>query len=105
MQRMWLGVAVFGLFSIFEAHAEPLCGGEHVGAPCLTGLAGQCAYGRLVCPAQGEATCAPTPTEERCNGVDDDCNGIIDDGCAARPSRPTVRPRPRRPAAPAGLPG
>ena len=42
------------------------------------------------------ATC-PFVAQETCNGCDDDCNGIIDDGVADQPCG-FFRPRPRAPA-------
>ncbi len=51
------------------------------GTPCSTGQPGLCAAGLNVCSATG-LTCQPiaTPSEEKCNGVDDDCNGQTDEG-------------------------
>ena len=57
--------------------------GFPVGDDCVVGR-GQCATeGTWVCGAGGErVTCdaeAGTPVTERCNGVDDDCDGAIDE--------------------------
>lgn len=51
------------------------------GEPCDTGNAGRCARGAKACK-NGALTCLPLlgPGAEVCNGVDDDCNGKIDDG-------------------------
>jgi Putative metal-binding motif len=56
-----------------------------VGAKCNNGLIGACnRNGLLVCNASGtDTTCdAPTvtPQPEVCNGIDDNCNGQIDEG-------------------------
>jgi hypothetical protein len=51
------------------------------GDACETGLDGVCARGATRCQA-GEIVCGPIqpPSEERCNALDDDCNGVVDDG-------------------------
>ena len=50
--------------------------------PCDSGLLGLCAMGSYACVA-GARTCAgPTPTDEICNGLDDNCDGVVDDGFA-----------------------
>ncbi|MFO0680423.1 MAG: hypothetical protein U0234_00155 [Sandaracinus sp.] len=57
------------------APADPLHGGQHCGTTCSVDsdcLAGQVCMGG-VCTVGG---C----TAEVCNGVDDDCDGIVDDG-------------------------
>ncbi|PID39062.1 MAG: hypothetical protein CSA65_07255 [Proteobacteria bacterium] len=51
------------------------------GQACYTG--GSCPVGVTKCTPQG-LVCTPAPRPEVCNGVDDDCNGTIDDvpgGC------------------------
>lgn len=59
------------------------CEGE--GAPCDTGQPGICATGKLVCQS-GKLACqgtfAKAPKEQCGDGLDNDCNGKIDDGCA-----------------------
>ena len=51
------------------------------GEPCDTGLDGACGLGLTVC-RNGVLTCGQLlqPTEERCNGGDDDCDGEVDEG-------------------------
>lgn len=51
------------------------------GQPCKTGQPGACSEGITACSG-GTVTCEPAvkPQPERCNGVDDDCNGKVDDG-------------------------
>jgi hypothetical protein len=51
------------------------------GQPCDTGMPGICASGLTQCTANG-TTCQQLnqPGPEKCNGIDDDCNGMVDDG-------------------------
>jgi Putative metal-binding motif len=48
---------------------------------------GQCAAGKQVCQSDGEfgnwGPCehATTPASEICDGLDNNCNGVVDDGC------------------------
>jgi hypothetical protein len=54
------------------------------GKPCQVPLQeGNCREGRFICQ-RGNIACAPlrAPIPEICNGVDDDCDGSIDFGCA-----------------------
>ena len=42
---------------------------------------GRCATGTLTCAAGGNLQCTPlAPIAEQCNGIDDDCDGTIDEG-------------------------
>jgi hypothetical protein len=51
------------------------------GQPCDTGKPGICASGVTQCAGSG-TSCQQLnqPTTEACNGLDDDCNGQVDDG-------------------------
>jgi len=51
------------------------------GAACLTGAPGVCAQGAVAC-LDGQLVCAPDvmPSAETCDGLDNDCNGAVDDG-------------------------
>jgi len=70
-------------------------GGEPVErTPCGTDLFGPCGVGRLACIDGGEV-CVPDrmPEPERCNRVDDDCDGTVDEevrnacgGCGELPA-------------------
>ena len=51
------------------------------GLPCSTGLLGVCAAGRTNCVGSGtECLAELSPTDERCNALDDDCDGETDEG-------------------------
>lgn len=52
--------------------------------PCFTGIEGRCSVGAFVCE-EGEIRCTPivpvSPVEICGTGLDDNCSGIVDDGC------------------------
>jgi MYXO-CTERM domain-containing protein len=52
------------------------------GVACNTGKLGVCAQGVTECGSDAMVTCKQVhqPSPEACNGVDDDCNGQVDDG-------------------------
>jgi hypothetical protein len=66
---------------------------QSVGAPCLTDLPGICALGAVVCE-NGELACAPenSGAQELCNGVDDNCDGQIDEQTTEPEPCPTGQP-------------
>ncbi|MCB9551669.1 MAG: hypothetical protein H6705_07255 [Myxococcales bacterium] len=51
------------------------------GQQCQTGQAGACSRGRSACRG-GQIACDPLamPGAEACNGADDDCDGMVDEG-------------------------
>jgi hypothetical protein len=57
--------------------------GTGVGEPCFAGVGICAAQGRLVCDDAGGTTCDAAvgqPQQERCNALDDDCDGVVDNG-------------------------
>ena len=65
--------------------AQPI---PSVGDRCGTTNVGRCVYGQVTCTG-GALTCGGTlvgPTTESCNGVDDNCNGAVDDGLTTPPA-------------------
>jgi hypothetical protein len=55
---------------------------EGGGTACDTGMKGVCAAGLNECVTGTELKCKPTVTSsaEQCDGLDNDCNGMVDDG-------------------------
>ena len=52
---------------------------------CNTGMLGVCAVGTQSCTSAGTwGPCVPTtlPQTETCNGLDDDCDGVVDNGAS-----------------------
>jgi hypothetical protein len=58
----------------------------NLGEPCSAGIGACENWGNFVCTVDGSGTecdaVAGEPSSELCNGEDDDCNGVIDDGFA-----------------------
>ncbi|MBV1858002.1 MAG: hypothetical protein KUG77_06285, partial [Nannocystaceae bacterium] len=61
------------------------------GDGCNTGIPGPCQPGVLEC-VSGVLVCegnvAPALSETCGNGIDDDCTGVVDDGCGCDPGNP-----------------
>jgi hypothetical protein len=51
------------------------------GVSCDTGKLGVCGKGTMTCSVSGQPVCAQTtlPSAEKCNGLDDDCDGAVDE--------------------------
>jgi len=62
---------------------------ENLTRPTTCGVGACASTGTETCPAGvwGGNTCTPgTPTAEVCNGIDDNCNGVIDDASCIAPT-------------------
>ncbi len=81
------------------------CDGEvdERGDPCETGELGVCAEGSEQCQG-GSVVCVPDipASPEICDGLDNDCNGEVDDACA--PPTPTPSPTPTPVPTPSATP-
>ena len=56
---------------------------DGIGEPCIVGQGACAAQGMTVCGAESGVVCAGAalaPGREACNGVDDDCDGVVDEG-------------------------
>ncbi len=71
----WFGPAVYLTFAVTES--PPGSGGD-----CDTGMAGVCGPGQMRCRG-GEVRCVQLlqPSQEVCDGHDNDCDGQTDEGC------------------------
>jgi MYXO-CTERM domain-containing protein len=61
---------------------------EGGGVPCQTTMQGVCANGITQCVVGGPPKCNATikPSAEKCDNLDNDCNGMVDDGDGLCPS-------------------
>jgi hypothetical protein len=78
-----------------------------VGMACGTSSIFPCSKGTLVCQAGGQKVCVGNvePGIETCNGVDDDCDGTIDDATVDATGACNVPPTPTPPGTPSGCAG
>ncbi|MBT9554918.1 MAG: hypothetical protein IV100_02765 [Myxococcales bacterium] len=53
---------------------------DDAGEPCTTFFPGQCGLGTLACTQDGLSCLPGIPTLEKCNGLDDNCDGTTDEG-------------------------
>jgi Putative metal-binding motif len=57
------------------------------GTPCSAGIGACAASGTFACGVNGQLGCNAVPgnpATETCNGIDDDCNGTVDEGCPVK---------------------
>jgi len=59
------------------------------GAACNTGKQGICGMGVTVCDSVGQLVCqgANTAQKEQCDGLDNNCNGTVDDNAVCPPNK------------------
>jgi MYXO-CTERM domain-containing protein len=60
---------------------------EGGGQPCLVTAEGACGYGLTECQPDGTVSCVQQlqPSAELCDNIDNDCNGLVDDGSGLCP--------------------
>ncbi len=65
-----------------DGDATEITNGVHEGDACSTGLAGVCGPGERACSG-GQAICRQltAASAERCDGLDNNCNSQLDEGC------------------------
>lgn len=82
------GIADNGVAPVACGLASPdhCAGTAACSAPQVVGGPGQCA------PSGGYGPCSAVPQPETCNGIDDNCNGVIDDGVPPQECTPDDAP-------------
>jgi MYXO-CTERM domain-containing protein len=62
---------------------------EGGGVPCMTNMPGVCATGITQCVVGSSPACTSTikPSAEKCDNLDNDCNGMVDDGAGLCPGK------------------
>lgn len=99
------GEAGLHRFSIVGVSDGGGCSG--IGRPCVVpGRAGVCAEGVTLCRSDFETYCRPLrgPQMRRCNGLDNDCDGRVDEDAALCGEGEVAHPRPVRLALPGRSP-
>jgi MYXO-CTERM domain-containing protein len=78
-QSSWLGNDGDFNDKVFKFSGVTCDGG---GEPCMADGLGVCSTGVTQCQVGGVVTCVPLikPTAEVCDNLDNDCNGMVDDG-------------------------